>query len=100
MDTYRGMLFKSEYKDSNLKKSFKWTSTLLFLGLALITRILLFFAAKNPFLVERLYSSSIYPYIAKGIGFISNLIPFSIAEIFLILIVFVILIGLITFIIK
>lgn len=85
MDSYRGMLLDSNqiYKS----KGSKWKSTIILIILALITWIITIFAPDNPQLVEKLYSSTIYPYIGKSIGFISNIVPFSIAEIILIMLV-------------
>ena len=94
MEGYRGIIFKPEYKKVN--KSNRWTGTLILRGLALITRILLYFAAENPVLVEKFYSSTIYPFIARGLGLLSSFVPFSIAEGLLILIPILILIALFT----
>ena len=66
------------------EKHLKWKITLIFLSLALITRVLTYFAGENSNHVERLYSSRFYPYIGKSLGFISSLFPFSIAEFLLI----------------
>lgn len=98
MEEYQDILFTSDYKKSSGAN--KWTCTLILLNLALITRIILFFAAKNPSQVESLYSASIYPYIAGLVGSISGIIPFSIAETFLILTPLLIIIGLIAIIKK
>ena len=98
MEEYQDILFTSDYKKSSGAN--KWTCTLILLSLALITRIILFFAAKNPSQVESLYSASIYPYIAGLVGSISGIIPFSIAETFLILTPLLIIIGLIAIIKK
>lgn len=92
------ILFKSSFEKS--QKLNRWMITLPLLALALVTRIFLLFAAKDPDLVENLYSSTIYPYIAKGLGFLSGSIPFSIAEILLILIVLFIIIAIIILIMK
>ena len=92
------ILFKSSFEKS--QKLNRWMITLPLLVLALVTRIFLLFAAKDPDLVENLYSSTIYPYIAKGLGFLSGSIPFSIAEILLILIVLFIIIAIIILIMK
>lgn len=82
------------------QKSNRWIITFVLIGLALATRIILLFAASNADLVEKLYSSTIYPYIAKALGFFSGFVPFSIAEALLLLIILFILIALITIILK
>lgn len=92
------MLFKTNYGKTHTSN--RWPITVVLLSLALITRIILSFAARDPNLVENLYSSTIYPYIAKGISFISGIIPISIAEVLLVLIVLFIIIGIVTIIIK
>lgn len=98
MGKLNNLLFRTEY--TNSRKLSNWTTTIILLGLALITRIILFFAAKNSLLVENLYSSSIYPYIAKGVGFFSSIIPLSIAEVFLALGVLFIITVFFTLIVK
>lgn len=92
------MLFKTNY--GKTPTSNRWSISLILLSLALITRIILSFAIKKPNLVESLYSSAIYPYIAKALSFISGIFPFSIAELLLILIVLFIVIAIIALIIK
>lgn len=94
----RNMLFKTNYGKAN--KSNRWVLTAILLGLALITRIILLFAARDPNLVEKSYSSTIYPYIAKALGFLSGIIPFSIAEVLLVLIALSIIIAIIMIIRK
>ena len=85
MESYRGILLEPNQAKSS--KGSKWISTIVLIVLALITWVITIFATDNPQLVEKLYSSSIYPYIGKSIGFISNIVPFSIAEIILITLV-------------
>ncbi|MDR7871151.1 MAG: DUF3810 domain-containing protein [Tissierellaceae bacterium] len=92
------VLFKTSY--AKTQKSNRWPITLVLLGLALVTRVILLFAARYPSIVENLYSSTIYPYIAKGLGFISSIIPLSIAEILLMQIVLFIIIAIIMIILK
>lgn len=67
-----------------IQLSSRWFSTIILLSFALLTKLLTYFASRNSYLVERLYSSTIYPYIGKSMGFISSFVPFSIAELFLI----------------
>lgn len=67
-----------------IQLSSRWISTIILLSFALLTKLLTYFASRNSYLVERLYSSTIYPYIGKSMGFISSFVPFSIAELFLI----------------
>ena len=94
----KNILYKTNY--DKVGKSNKWSATIISLILAFITRIVLIFATKNSSLVENLYSSTIYPYIAKSLGFFSSIIPFSIAETLFILIVLFILMAIIAIIIK
>src|SRR5699024_4095927 len=86
------ILFNSKYKE--ISKPSKWKATFIILSLGLLTRLILLAAVSNPNLVENLYSTTIYPYIAIFLGFISNIIPFSIAEALLILISIFIVISL------
>lgn len=86
------ILFNSQYKE--ISKSSKWKGTFIIFSSGLITRLILLAAVSNPNLVEKLYSANIYPYIARFLGLISNLIPFSIAEALLILIAIFIVISL------
>ncbi len=79
------ILFNTQFIKA--KRSNKWPLTFFLLGLALATWIILLFAARNPNLVENLYSSTIYPYIAKGTGFLSGIVPFSIVEAAIILLI-------------
>lgn len=67
-----------------IQLSSRLISTIILLSFALLTKLLTYFASRNSYLVERLYSSTIYPYIGKSMGFISSFVPFSIAELFLI----------------
>ena len=92
------ILFQSEYK--LVRKSSKIGLTIIFLALALLTRIMLYISAGNPIIVEKLYSSSLYPYIGKGLGIVTSVIPFSIAEALLILMLVSGLIFFISIIIK
>lgn len=92
------ILFNTKYIEA--KRSNRWVVTLSLLGLALLTRLILTFAAMNPNLVENLYSARAYPYIAKGLGFLSGIIPFSIAEVLFILIILFIIISIIMIILK
>lgn len=83
MDTFRFMDMEVHKKKNSKDK--QWIITLVLLILALITRVLTYLAAKNPHLVETLYSSTIYPHIAKVLSFINSVFPFSLGEISLIL---------------
>ncbi|NLY45648.1 MAG: DUF3810 domain-containing protein [Tissierella sp.] len=92
------MLFKTNYEKAY--RSNRWSITLILLSLALFTRIILSFAANYPNLVENFYSATAYPYIAKLLGFLSGIIPFSIGEILFVLMVLFIIIAIITIILK
>jgi hypothetical protein len=50
---------------------------------------------RNPLLVENYYSEAIYPFIAKLFSSLSNIVPFSLWDIFWILIILLVLYGLI-----
>lgn len=62
-------------------KTKRWLGTGIILLCTFLTWVLTLLAQNNPGKVEGLYSSAVYPYIAKGIGRITGLIPVSIAEI-------------------
>ncbi len=80
MQSFEGIFIESSKKTTNINR---WTGTIAISCIALITRVLVYFASFNPILVEKIYSSTIYPYIAKCLGFISGLFSFSIAELLL-----------------
>ena len=63
-----------------LKKPF-----LLILLLALLTFILTELAATSPQLTNQFYSSGIYPFIAAALSFVSGIFPFSLDDLFYIL---------------
>ncbi|MPW26097.1 DUF3810 family protein [Alkalibaculum sp. M08DMB] len=62
-----------------------WRGTLIYISIAFITFILTRLAPLDAEMVEKLFSSTLYPYIAKFIGFISNIIPISLTEILIIM---------------
>lgn len=92
------VLFNTKYIEA--KRSNRWVVTLSLLGLSLVTRVILIFAVKDPNLIENFYSSTVYPYIARGLGFLSGIIPFSIAEFLLVLLPLFIIISIIMIILK
>ena len=57
-------------------------------------------AIRNSGTVEHYYSAEIYPVLARLLSFISNLIPFSLWDVFWILIILLIISGLVLVIIK
>jgi hypothetical protein len=57
-------------------------------------------SVKNPGLIEHYYSNGIYPIIAKSISFFSNFIPFSLWDVFWVLIILLIISGLVLVIFK
>jgi hypothetical protein len=58
------------------------------------------FAIRNPEFVEHYYSKGLYPYIAKFFSSFSNLIPFSLWDVFWVLIVLLIISGLVLIAVK
>jgi hypothetical protein len=62
--------------------------------LAALVFLIVRFAVRNSGLVERYYSEGIYPFIAKLFSSFSNLIPFSLWEIFWVLTILLIISGL------
>jgi hypothetical protein len=58
------------------------------------------FAIRNPKIVEHYYSMGIYSFIAKFLSFFSSLVPFSLWDIFWVLIIFFIIFGLLLVTIK
>jgi hypothetical protein len=69
-------------------------------ALAAFIFILVRLAIRNPLLVEKYYSGAIYPFIAKLFSSISNIIPFSLWDIFWLLFILLILWGLIAVIFR
>jgi hypothetical protein len=63
--------------------------------LALIVFISVRFAIRKPELIEHYYSDGVYPYIAKFLSFFSNLLPFSLWDIFWIIFIILIISGLV-----
>lgn len=92
------LLPRTRVKERRHTKKRKITITLL--SLAGITRLLLILAANNPLMVEKLYSASIYPYIARLLGIFSNLVSFSIAELLLFIMVFSVILIIVSLIIR
>ncbi|RBP66702.1 uncharacterized protein DUF3810 [Alkalibaculum bacchi] len=64
--------------------------------IAFLTWLLTIFASKNPETVESMYSSTIYPYIAKFLSAFNGFVPISLAEILL----FVLLLFLVLLLLK
>jgi len=68
--------------------------------LALIVFLSTRIAISNPAFVERFYSRGIYPVIASSFSFISNLVPFSLWDIFWIVFLLLIIAGLVLVLIR
>jgi hypothetical protein len=92
-----------------LKKSSKkiniWSRRRIFLNLwPFLLSVLVFisvkFSIKNPGIIEHYYSRGIYPFIARFFSFFSKLIPFSLWDIFWIIVIMLIITGLILTIFK
>lgn len=98
MDTYNGILSQPSSKQRLVSN--KWVITISLIILALVTWVLTYISANNPQIVERLYSSSIYPYIGMSLSFINNLFPISLAEILLIMLVLFTFVAIVLLIIK
>ena len=58
------------------------------------------FSIRNPPLIEHYYSKGIYPAIAKFLSFFSNIVPFSLWDVFWVLIILLIISGLILVLFK
>lgn len=63
--------------------------------LALLVFISTRIAIKNPSFIEHYYSEGIYPVIARLVSFVSNLVPFSIWDVFWVIIIVLFLAGII-----
>lgn len=81
-----GKILLNPSKDIRTKNNI-WINTMILVLLAFGTWILTLIARDNSQIVERFYSSTIYPHIGKSIGWISSILPISIAEAFMILVV-------------
>jgi hypothetical protein len=68
--------------------------------LAALVFISIQFAIRNPEIVEHYYSMRVYPFIAKFLSFFSSLIPFSLWDLFWVLIILLIISGLILVVLK
>ena len=77
-----------------------WKSTSVTLLLVLATWGLTLLGRQNPKGVERLYSSKVYPFIAKGLGKVTGMVSFSIGEVLVFLLLIAILAGLVFLFIK
>ncbi len=84
-------------KRYRLKRVFASSWPLL---LALLVFLSIRLALRNPRSVEQYYSEGVYPFIAKVISFFSNLVPFSLWDVFWVLSVTVLIGGLIMVILK
>lgn len=78
----------------------RWKYTGIIMGLPLVTWVLTQLAKKNPEKAEQIYSSKIYPQIAKIIGTVVGKVPFSIAEVAVFGAVIGIIVGIITLVLK
>ena len=68
--------------------------------LATLVLLSIQFAIRNPEIVEHYYSMRVYPFIAKFLSFFSSLIPFSLWDLFWVLIILLIISGLILVVLK
>jgi hypothetical protein len=86
------------------KTSVGGTGKIIMLSLPFILAALVFlsiqFAVRNAELVEHYYSMGIYPFIAKFFSFFSNLISFSLWDVFWVLLILLIICGLILVVFK
>lgn len=73
----------------NLKKQNPWVNTVIIMLLVFLTWTLTILAKNNSQVVEKVYSSSIYPYISKGLGKIVGIVPISLFELFIMMIMIV-----------
>src|SRR5665648_911688 len=64
-------------------------------ALALLVFISVRYAVHNPRFVDHYYSTGIYPFIAKILSGVSNLVPFSLWDIFWIFIILLLFAGLV-----
>lgn len=85
-------------KISNRKKNYKWKFlSLIFIPLAILIKYVM---AQYPEFTENVYSRGIYKYIMQPVSFLTGLVPFSIAELALIILVIYIPARLIYLVIK
>lgn len=98
MDTFKEIVMKSNFKKRSVAN--KWLITTILITFAILTWVLTQIAANNPSMVEKYYSSTLYPYIGMSLGTINSLVPFSNAEIALILLLMGALIAVVFIIIK
>lgn len=68
--------------------------------LAVLTWILTLLSIDNPDKVERIYSTGLYPILAKGVGKITGWIPFAVGEILIFILIFIVIMALLFAIIK
>src|SRR5664280_463857 len=68
--------------------------------LATLVLLSIQFAIRNPEIVEHYYSMRVYPFIAKFLSFFSSLIPFSLWDLFWVLIILLIISGLFLVVLK
>lgn len=78
----------------------KWVITNTVIILAFITWGLIQFSKHNSKIIEKIYSNIIYPSIAVSISSLISLVPISLAEIFLLAGIIILIIGIIFAIIK
>ncbi len=77
-----------------------WALTGIVLALALLTWIFTLLAKGYSEKVEKIYSTSIYPFLAKKIGRVTGLIPVAIGEILVFILIFVMIASIILALIK
>lgn len=81
-------------KRNDSTRSFVYTGSIVFLGL--LTWVLTLLAKDNPGKVEKVYSSKLYPFMAKIIGQVTGFIPFAVGEMLVFTLLFIV-IGSIVF---
>ena len=70
-----------------LDRPLPWGTRLPFVALLPLTALLQGIASKFPETVESIYSRSVYPVIARSLALLTNWLPFSVAEVLVLLLV-------------
>ncbi len=73
-------LIKLDTISCTKKKWNKYAVTLIFIIIAAFIRVSTYLASLSPYIIEKLYSSTIYPYIGTILGKITAIFPFSLGE--------------------
>lgn len=81
-------------------KQRRWYVSSALILMAFLTWLITLFAKGSPDKVEKIYSSTIYPYIGKTVGKVSGIMPFSLGEIMVYITIIMVVVFILILIVK